>query len=73
MVDLGEEIGTKKGSTQITKFVLQKELIGTQVIGVTNFPPKQNWSVYFGMNAWSLDLSGFNGNVALAILSKKSQ
>ena len=39
-VDFGEEIGVKKSSAQITDYYNQENLIGTQVIGVCNFPEK---------------------------------
>ncbi|MDR2489731.1 MAG: tRNA-binding protein [Desulfovibrio sp.] len=40
-VDFGPDIGEKKTSAQVTDHYLAKNLIGRQVIGVVNFPPKQ--------------------------------
>ncbi|WP_027623961.1 tRNA-binding protein [Clostridium lundense] len=41
LVDFGEEIGIKKSSAQITECYKKEELIGKQVLGVVNFPPRQ--------------------------------
>jgi tRNA-binding protein len=40
-VDYGNEIGIKKSSAQITECYTMDELIGMQVLGIVNFPPRQ--------------------------------
>jgi len=40
-VDFGDEIGIKKSSAQITELYTTDNLIGKQVLGVLNFPPRQ--------------------------------
>lgn len=40
-VDFGDEIGIKKSSAQITACYGHEELVGKQVLGVVNFPPRQ--------------------------------
>ena len=40
-VDLGEELGVKKTSAQITDYYKPEDLIGKQVLAVVNFPPRQ--------------------------------
>ena len=40
-VDFGAEVGVRKSSARITDLYAAQELVGRQVIGVTNFPPKQ--------------------------------
>ncbi|QDV41062.1 tRNA-binding protein YgjH [Stieleria neptunia] len=40
-VDFGPELGTKRTSAQVTENYRKDDLIGRQIIGVMNFPPKQ--------------------------------
>ena len=40
-VDFGAEIGIRKSSAQVTDLYEKQDLLGRQVVGVVNFPPKQ--------------------------------
>jgi tRNA-binding protein len=62
-VDFGE-FGIKKSSAQITKHYKKEELIGRQIIGIINFPPKQ-----IGNFISEFLVTGFadeNGDIVLA-------
>ena len=40
-VDFGDEFGVRKSSAQVTALYTKEELLGRQIVGVVNFPPKQ--------------------------------
>jgi len=40
-VDFGDEVGVRRASAQITDLYDAEKLLGKQVLGVVNFPPKQ--------------------------------
>lgn len=68
LIDLGQ-FGIKKSSAQITKLYKKEELVGMQVICVTNFAPKQigNFISEVLTTGFILD----SGEVVLAVPQKK--
>ncbi|HVL69845.1 MAG TPA: tRNA-binding protein [Vicinamibacterales bacterium] len=40
-VDFGPDVGLRRTSAQVTALYTKEELLGRQVLGVLNFPPKQ--------------------------------
>ena len=64
-VDFGPVIGSRRSSAQVTDLYTAEELIGRQVVGVVNFPPKQ-----IGPMRSECLITGFyteDGNVVLAV------
>ena len=61
-IDFGEH-GVKKSSAQITDLYTKESLLNTQVIAVTNFPPKQIGP--FMSECLVLGLVGTNSEVVL--------
>lgn len=41
LVNFGDELGIKKSSAQITQCYSKDDLLGKQVLGIVNFPPRQ--------------------------------
>jgi len=68
-VDFGE-FGTKWSSAQITKHYTKEELIGKQIVGVINFPPKQiaNFMSEFLVTGFADD----NGDIILTAIDKNA-
>lgn len=67
-VDFGEQVGLKRASAQITDLYELDELVGKQVVGVVNFPPKQ-----IGPFMSECLITGFvqdNGSVVLTVPDK---
>jgi tRNA-binding protein len=69
VIDFGPEIGLKKSSAQITEHYPNKEeLIGKQVLGVVNFPPKQIGP--FRSEVLTLGVADIEGKVILVAPGK---
>jgi tRNA-binding protein len=64
-VDFGPEIGELKSSAQITAHYRPEDLLGKQIVGVVNFPPKR-----IGPVVSQFLLTGFRdagGNIVIAM------
>ena len=63
VIDFGPEIGTRKSSAQITERYDPEKLIGSKVMAVVNFPPRQIGP--FMSEVLTLGLSDADGAIVL--------
>jgi tRNA-binding protein len=62
-IDFGAEIGERKTSAQVTAHYTAESLVGKQVMGVVNFPPRQIGK--FMSEVLVLGLADENGGIVL--------
>lgn len=62
-INFGEDIGVKRSSAQITAHYQPEELVGRQVAGVVNFPPRQIGP--FMSEVLTLGFADENGDIVL--------
>jgi tRNA-binding protein len=63
LIDFGPEIGAKKSLARLSPNYQGPELVGTQVLGVVNFPPRQIGK--HQSEVLTLGVADADGNVAL--------
>ncbi|WSH63778.1 tRNA-binding protein [Rhizobium ruizarguesonis] len=68
VIDFGPELGVKKSSAQITVHYTPEGLLGRQVLGVVNFPPRQIGP--FRSEVLTLGFEDENGAIALAAVEQ---
>ncbi len=68
VIDFGDAIGQKKSSAQITVHYEIEDLVGRQVMAVTNFPPRQIGP--FISEVLTLGFADDDGAIVLAAVDK---
>ena len=68
VIDFGDAIGQKKSSAQITVHYEIEDLVGRQVMAVTNFPPRQIGP--FMSEVLTLGFADDDGAIVLAAVDK---
>ena len=68
LIDFGPEIGVKKSSAQITVHYDLDNLVGRQVLGVVNFPPRQIGP--FRSEVLTLGFADEKGDIVLAAVER---
>ncbi len=68
VIDFGPDIGLKKSSAQITVHYTLESLVGRQVLGVVNFPPRQIGP--FRSEVLTLGFEDENGDIVLTAVEK---
>ena len=69
-VDFGRDVGKKRSSVQATNYS-KEELVGMQVVGVVNFPPKN--IAGFLSEALILGVDGRDGQISLLTPSRHAE
>ena len=67
-IDFGHEVGEKKSSAQITVHYKPGDLVGRQVMAVTNFPPRQIGP--FMSEVLTLGYADENGDIVLSTIDR---
>lgn len=70
-IDFGPDVGIRKSSAQIADLYALEDLVGKQVIGVINFPPKQIGP--FRSECLVTGLVQEDGKVVLAVPDKPAE
>lgn len=68
-IDVGEKLGIKQSSAQITVHYSKEELLGKQIVAIVNFPKKQ--IANFFSECLVTGFADDNGDIILTTVEKK--